>query len=477
MHVQTSSLKHNKIILLIGLVVMLGGLTLFIYLGYYNRYWADDWCYNADLSRLGFWGTIKGYTYITTYASNRFSLTLFSGLLYFLGVFGVQAMTALVIVFWAWGLYRLLSNVNAMISLGLSKLHVLLMTTVVVYYSIYMAPHLYQSLYWRSGLLPYTAPIVFGVWVFALITRKSHTRSMIFITGVLASFAGGFSEAGSATLTSMIGAYVFACFIFRKTKWAKDALPTAIAALLASIVAMILLIASPTTSYRMGLYEGTASLAEFPRLLIYYTYEFLALNILNSTLTHLVIFGTLLTAGTLTFSSTDIRIKTGLWLAVCFLIAILTLVFVAASYSPSIYIEQGPPAPRTGIIPQFIFILGYGLIALISGIYFRQYIHGQRATWLLLAMLLLCYAYSARSVMTSAQKIPLYAERAAAWDERDLQIREAKEQSILEINVRGIDGLPVGGIRDFVDSRGSGFWVNKCAARYYGVDAIYATLP
>ena len=95
-----------------GLVLFLIGLGLFSYLGIYNRYWADDWCYNADFRELGFIGTLKGYTYITTYASNRYSLTFFSGVLYFLGILGVQIMTPLNILFLFTALFWTLVNIK-----------------------------------------------------------------------------------------------------------------------------------------------------------------------------------------------------------------------------------------------------------------------------------------------------------------------------------------------------------------------------
>ena len=176
-------------------------------------------------------------------------------------------MTLLAILFWVWGLYRLLCHVNTMASLNLLSIHILLVTTVVVFYSIYLAPHLYQSVYWRSGLLPYTTPIVFGVWTFVLITsravRNVHERPLLIVIGLLSFLGGGFSEAGNATLTAMLIAYVFACVIFRRKKWARDTSGGAIVALLASISAMVLLIVSPTTAYRVGLYEGAATLSNF----------------------------------------------------------------------------------------------------------------------------------------------------------------------------------------------------------------------
>ena len=465
-----------------GLVVFLSGLAVFSYLGYYNRYWADDWCYNADFSRLGFWGTMKGYTYITTYASNRFSLTLFSGLLYFGSLPGVQLMTLVIVIFWVWGLYRLFHHIAEMTSLRLSSSQILLVTVVIVYYSIYLAPHLYQSFYWKSGTLPYTFPIVFGVWVFALITSRAvqdvRERPLMVAVGILSFFGGGFSEAGSATLTAMLALYVFTGLIFRRMNWARNTLPIAVVALIASVAAMVVLIASPTTAYRVGLYEGTASILEFPRILLYYTYEFFVTDVLGMPLTHLVIFGTLFMIGMLPSPWMDRRVEIKKWLLAGALIAALTFIVVAVSFSPSMYIEQGPPAPRTGVISQFVFILGYGLIAVGSGAFLQQRtVANRHLTWVVLMALIMFYAYGVRSVVLIVGKIPVYAERAVVWDERDAQIKSSKEQGILEVNVHGIDGLPVGGIRDFTETRGSGFWINRCASRYYGVETIYATLP
>lgn len=465
----------------IGLTLFLSGLALFAYLGYYNRYWADDWCYNADLERLGFWGTMKGYTYVTTYASNRFSLTLFSGLLNFGGVIGVQAMTGVFILFWMWGMYRLLSHVNAWTDLRFPKTTPLLVTAIIVFYSIHLAPHLYQSLYWRSGLLPYTAPLVFGVWAFALILSPAVQEARVFphatLTGILAFLGGGFSEAGNAVLTAALTMYVIACLVFRRREWAGTTLPFAVVALLASVSAMAVLIASPTTDYRLGLYEAAPGLMEFPRLLFYHTYEFLALNMLELALTHTIIFGTLLLVGALSASLTPKRPQAGTSFLAVSAIAVSTFALVAASFAPSVYIESSLPALRARVIAQFLFILGYGVVAFLAGLYIRQHVHWRRLDLLLTIVLFLLYAHGAYSVALEAGKIPLYAERAAVWDERDLQIRQSKEQGILEIHVRGIDGSPVGGIRDFMDARGPGYWVNNCAVRYYGVEAIYATLP
>lgn len=471
----------KRISTIIGLVLFLAGLGLFAYLGFFNRYWADDWCYNADLKQLGFWGTMEGYTYITTYASNRFSLTLFSGLFYTFGLFGVQVMTLLVVAFWYLGLFFIFLNLQAISPLKLSRIQIALMTAVIVYYSIYLTPHLYQSLYWRSGLLPYTAAVVLGVWTFTLITYQASrpvlSKWIVAATAIVTFFAGGFSESGGATLTALLAAYVALAVGFQKREWARNSLPVGVVALLSSIMAIVVLIAAPTNAYRVGLYGAPTDWLAFPGRLLYFTSDFVRFSFLDMPLPHLAVSATLFLLGILFYQQNGRKMEGRQLLLLLIFIAFLTFLFVAATYAPSAYIEKSPPAPRTRVISRFILTLGVGLIAALMGMYFRQLLRWRWLEGAAIILLLGTYAYAARSILITAEKISLYSERAAQWDERDMLIQQAQQQGIMEVNVRGIDGLPVGGIRDFKEKRGVGFWINQCAARYYGVDDIYATLP
>ena len=471
----------KRIVTVLGFILFLSGLGLFAYLGFFNRYWADDWCYNADLKQLGLWGTIRGYTYITTYASNRFSLTLFSGLFYPFGIFGVQVMSLLVIALWTVGLFCILFNVQAISSLRFSRLQLGLITAVIVYYSIYLTPHLYQSIYWRSGLLPYTAMIVLSIWTFALLTyqasRSTTSTGLVITTSFLTFLAGGFSEAGAATLTAVLAAYVALCLWFRQKDWARNSRSLALVALISSILAIVTLIAAPTNAYRVGLYGRPTDLLAFPGRLLYFTSDFIKFSFLDMPLPQLFVLATLFSLGFLFYSQNGKNIEPRNLLMLFLFIALLTFLSVAATYAPSAYIEKSPPAPRTRIISRFILTLGAGTIALLVGTYFRQLFSWRWLDGLVIIVLLGAYAYGARSILISAEKISLYSERAALWDERDALIQHSKAEGIMEVNVRGIDGLPVGGIRDFKEKRGVGFWINQCAARYYGVDTIYATLP
>jgi hypothetical protein len=424
---------------------------------------------------------MKGYEYITTYASNRFSLTLFSGLFYALGLFGVRIMTLLVIAFWSLGLLSIFLNIQALTPYSFSRLQLGLITAIVVYYSIYLTPHLYQSMYWRSGLLPYTAMIVLSVWTFALITSQAPHSTLpvwkLVMTPIVTFLAGGFSEAGGATLTALLTVYIMFCFWFRKKTWAKNSLSIAFIAWIASILAIVVLVAAPTNAYRMGLYGKTTGLLEFLGRLLYFTSGFVRFSFLDMPLPHLVVLVTLLLLGYLFHQTNDKNIEAGQLFFLVLFIAFLTFLFVAATYAPSAYIEKAPPAPRTRVISRFILTLGIGTIAFLIGYYTKQLVQWRQLEGAAIFLLLVTYAYGARSILISAEKISLYSDRAAQWDERDALIRQSQAEGVMDVNVRGIDGLPVGGIRDFKENKGVGFWINQCAARYYGVDNIYATLP
>ena len=167
------SFNFKKIALVVGLALFLAGVGLFAYLGYYNRYWADDWCYNADFKNLGFIETLSGYAYNVTYTPSRYSVTIFAGLIQAFGILGMQLMTPLTVIFWVAGLAYLFYNVAQMAGHQLSKWLVVLVASVIVYFSIYLSPHIYQSLYWRTGMLTYVTPLVFLPWIFVFITEQS----------------------------------------------------------------------------------------------------------------------------------------------------------------------------------------------------------------------------------------------------------------------------------------------------------------
>jgi hypothetical protein len=473
----------TKSMLFIGVLVYLSGLFLFAYLGSYNRYYADDWCYNADLKSLGFWGTLEGYTYITTYASNRFSLTLFSGLIYQFGVPGVQVMTFLVIAFWVAGLYWLFSNVSKHAGWQIPRTLLFLAGAVVVYYSIHLAPHLYQSMYWRSGLLPYTAPLVSGILVFGWITSPAslfEKYPWLLLAGsfVTAFLAGGFSEAATAVLVTILTLYSIGAWLYRSHAWASRSLLPAVLSLTAVLAAMALLIFSPTSSHRLGLYGEPASLFDLPMMTLGITANFILHSMQSTPLPYIGMVLASFGIGFFLYGYIQRELTFRAWLKWSVIVAALSFITLAACFAPSAYIEQAPPAARTRIISMFQLIGSLSLLAMLAGYYFNQQTgHRDVMTYAVIVVSIFAFIYGARSVYLNGNKIQVYAQRAEIWDERDAIIRTAQAQGVNTIEVRGVDGQVVGGIRDLKDKPGPGYWVNMCAEDYYDMDVIYATTP
>jgi len=68
---------------------------------------------------------------------------------------------------------------------------------------------------------------------------------------------------------------------------------------------------------------------------------------------------------------------------------------------------------------------------------------------------------------------PLMQQRAELWDGRDAQIRQMQAAGETQLVVPAMNSLT--GILEFSDYEG--FWVNQCAALYYGVGSISAVEP
>lgn len=469
----TSIMEKVPTYLVIG--ILLFGLIVFGYLGIHNRYWADDWCYNANFKNLGFLETLNGYNYITTYASNRYSLTLFSGLLYYLGIFGVQIMSPLNLLIWFLGTLWILKSFRKISGLSISNLGIFSIVLVSLYFSLYTAPHLFQSVYWRSGTLPYGEPIVTGVIVFGILfyqaTQKTNSTPLTILAMFLAFITGGFSEAASATLVTGILIYLIMAIIFRNQQWSKNSMLMVIGILFASLASMVVLIVAPTNGQRLDKYGEQENLIGFAVKTFKYSYDFIKYSFLDTPLPHLAIF---ILSGLFgyTFSKSDNDLlKPKRIISITLIVVIVSYLLIAASYAPSAFIEGTPPAPRTRIIPRFILTLMIVAISYGMGNLIKQKLQYRWLNIVTSFTLIVMFLYSVYSVMNIYELDQVYSERAALWDARSVEIEKAVMNGEDFVVVYGIDGKPIGGIRDFV-SGGAGMWINHCAADYYGLDKI-----
>ena len=461
----------KRAVLCIGLAVLMGGLLLFTYLSYFNRHWADDWCYNADFRNKGFIETVRGYAYDTTYTPSRYSVTIFAGLLQAFDVVGTQWMTPVTIWFWTVGLLWLFWNIARLAGFQPATPLVAFFSALIVYFSIYLTPHLYQSLYWRTGHLTYTTPLVLMTWVFVLITRQgllgNPSNWETALAGMLALLAGGCSEAAATVLVSSLALYVGVTMIYRQQAWAQKTFWIAVVSLFFGVVAMCLLIFSPTTQIRKGRYGDPAPLSELPRLIFNYTYAFFVLSVKDYH--HFLIALISALVGYVYPVTAERSFKFDRYVLLGVIVVMITILLVAASLTPSIYVEKGLPATRTMIIPRFIAAFGFALGGGIVGAALREVATSATLQMGALALLLISFTFPIYTIINATKWVGIYAQRTQVWDIREAAIHDALFAGSPRVTVEAIDGLPVGGIRDFDPPGKTGYWITRCAGDYYGI--------
>ena len=457
------------------------GLLLYAGLGFYNRFWADDWCYNADLKTLGFWGTMQGYTFITHYASNRYSLTFFTLLMQQWDVFSAQITAVLVIALWFGGLFLIVRELGQLFDLKLKPVVTIFITITLEYYSLYLAPNQFRTLYFRSSVLTYTTPLICALYIFGLLlwqlNRERPSRGLALLIGPFAFIAAGFSEGACAYLGAALGMLwlvVLVCRI-KGQVWAKRIITLLSVALVSVALATVILILSPAIAPRHVGYPNPTSPLHLPWLSLVFAMDFIRASVRDLIIPH-AMFGLLFLLLPFLASFVDARanLSFATGLKAIAVIAVVTVLLIAACQIPAIYIEGGPPASKALISARFTLLFAFAGIFWIAGSWFATRVQGNYR-YALLVLILIPMLYTVRPISLNYAELPRFSERARVWDERDQSIRSAKAQGILQIDVKGIDSKYMGQTLDFKEK--PNFWVNGCAETFYGVQEIRATLP
>jgi len=153
-----------------------------------------------------------------------------------------------------------------------------------------LLPNLPQSLYWRSAMLTYLAPLVCLILLAAFILRRahlSHTQwwvlTFIFCVAVL---CGGFSEVGAALQTTCfaLGLLISWVLLRRDSRFKRIQLAQLSRLLatgfLGSLFAMFFLYISPFNAIVSQNYPERASIALLIRLVSFNTTFFLLANLI-----------------------------------------------------------------------------------------------------------------------------------------------------------------------------------------------------
>ncbi len=225
----------------------------FIYTGIYSRYQADDYC-SAQLLRIN--GFINAQWQSYTSWSNRFSTMFITGMVDPLDVLGMQILPTILVIGLLLGGYYLLHSMRKTLNWSLSDLELVVIAGLITFISIYSAPNQFQSIYWRSGSITYTLPIV-GLLILSAILVSQVTSKPVFwkigLVGLLVFFNGGFSETTAALqLTLLVMAAGLILWRSRLTSMSFQGKGFLWAAIGGTLLALVVMIISPGNTVRMS---------------------------------------------------------------------------------------------------------------------------------------------------------------------------------------------------------------------------------
>jgi len=216
-----------------------------------------------------------------------------------------------------------------------------------------------------------------------------------------------------------------------------------------------------------GLVELVSRLIYYPSYFILDTLRAFPIPTLVSIVLPVLLFYVKYT-GTSQNLSREARNHLGILMIVLLL---LTYLFVAAGFAPSAY-GQSYPVPRARFIGRVLMTMALIMEGVLLGILVSQMrinlqskvLHGFAMFVLVILMM-----YPLRTTGRTFAAIPVYQERAAAWDARESEIKALKAKGETDLVVRFLSEERM---QDLGDHRG--FRLNRCAAALYGVNSIVA---
>lgn len=474
-------IKQNGIYLIPAIVAVVTALGLFGYLGTFSRYTSDDYCLSAFYFEDG--GLVDNLVMYYTTTSSRYTNILFIGLVdKVFGWYNPAILPPLMIALLVYGLYLLLDQVQATARWGWSRWVSFYLAALIGFFSLVQAPDLYQTLYWRAGMTSHFAPIALLPFLCAFVMKqirsaKERAPSLwIYVACfVIAFIMGGFSEPPTTLMISALILAILAVWWWVTTPVKRSTLLILLSTLAGFLVSLIVLALAPANSMRIGDTESNLLLLAWK--IFYSTFEFavdhmqtLPLPVLFSILIPGMFFYVQYAGSNETFSNVSQK-----QFVLLILVALsMGYILITASFAPSVY-GQSFPAARARFAGVLLLTCTFmaagalmGILAAKSGRFSLRFPALQAGLMLLFVLLSL---YPLRTASRIAADIPLYQQRALAWDERDAQIRAMKADGIQELTIRFLSTDPV---QDLGDRRE--FRLNRCASQMYGVNSIL-TLP
>lgn len=458
-------------------------LAVYAYLGSFSRYLADDYCASTYLftSQNIFEATWRAYLLW----ANSYSRLVFSQLIELGGVNGIRAMAAVELLVWVLILTWMFIELGKLLRIRVPKAGYAWLACMAIALSLYQTSALYQILYWRTGLIPYSLPLLWFVgiaayflWYVGKQYEKSRARRFGIIFVVLVFFAGGLSETTSGLQVGTMFAAVLLAWWTKPIHRRRDVPAFLIAGLITAVVAISIMAVSPGTSNRLNRIMNNPPISNPVALsgdVILYTSQFLS-EVVKSYPSLILValavsFGIVFLA--LSVSRQDLSSIPASHLRTALLvIPVVIFIIIGFSYAPSAFVRTFPAA-RARFASHFVFMLGLVIEGGVLGILAVKARSIINLNWVRIVVALLLVVLILHPLRATPRVYALryeYQAFARQWDVRDTLIRRAAANGEMDLVVVQLDAP--GGIGEYKDNPRD--WINRCVARFYGLNSIIA---
>jgi len=473
----------GEIILALLALGTLAVLVVYAYAGTFTRYWADDFCFTQYLRTSDnlFNATINLYK---TW-SNRYTTMLLVGISEWFGQGAISYLPATMIFLWTFSLTILMDQIKAAFKQPRHELSSLLVASILAYLTILQAPDRFQSVYWRSGVVTYFAPLVFYTFSTAIIIhqmRKLGQKDLIptiLLVSLLFFLSGGLSE---TTLAMQVGGLMMAmtaALFLTQGKSRQITLSMLLAGLAASFISLVVVFKAPGNAIRMTSMPGLPALVDLVSFTLRFGWDFIWQTVTSLPLP------TLVTAWTGLLISLDFfgrvnpkatHLKTSRLLLLASLTSLAAFALILCATAPSVFVfgKFGYPAARALLPARFVMTVALFLTGCWAGLFLRQFFARQIASrrialnlgvTVLLGVTIL---YPLKTIQSEISSLPNLQRIANGWDNRDTQIKAFKASNTLDITLKGIESpASLNELHPFYNH-----WVNLCIADFYGLHSI-----
>ncbi len=455
-------------------------LVIYAYTGSLMGYYADDYCIASIFNEVGF--VAAQLDHYSSW-SGRFTYSFVVNLTEFGGVKLISILPSLTITTWFICLTWTISQWLALSSIPHRRLVAIFLASLILFSTLEGTPDIVESLYWRTGVITYTLPLVFftgfaGIVGYHLRHKQvqSVTWSWLAFSFLVTFFAGGFSETYMVVQTGALGVAILLLLagVFPLVN-RRSILLLLLAGLGGSLLSVAVVVAAPGNQLRQSYFAPPADWFTIIRLTAILIGSFLKKAMWNSSSGILL---SVLLPFLLSLWAAGLRLdyKRALWLLDG--LAVITLGVLLSCFAPAIYAMGLPLPERAHVIPQFILICSLVGVGFILGILVKQVaIINQFSSTFLFALVSLAVILGVLwlgPVRTIQNKLDLAVRTrviAAIRDQRDAQIRQAQSEGITDLTLPSLPNS--GAFQDDISSDPT-YWINRCAARYYGLQSIAA---